>query len=178
MHGASRRFDSIFSGIARLTWAPGIHRSLPQEAGCQALKILHIPSRATFSLPIVSNTLPGDMFRMQRWQPVNKPRARPTRLIRALACRRVDKPRNAHDTISFGKVLFPQLSSTRRRSAARRPHTIHDRHASHARRPLPASPPQFRPARAITWRAFLEVGAPPGIDRISRNAVRRSRSTV
>jgi len=44
------------------------YRSLirPCEAKHQALKILHIQRRASFSSPIVSNTLPGDMFREQR----------------------------------------------------------------------------------------------------------------
>jgi hypothetical protein len=41
------------------------------EGGRQALTILHIQRRASFSLPIVSNTLPGDMFRVPPRHPVN-----------------------------------------------------------------------------------------------------------
>ena len=33
------------------------------EKGCQALKILHLALRISFSLPLVSNTLPGYLFR-------------------------------------------------------------------------------------------------------------------
>jgi hypothetical protein len=41
-------------------------QSLRRGAGRQALNIQHIRPRATFSLPIVSNTLRGDLFRSPR----------------------------------------------------------------------------------------------------------------
>lgn len=36
------------------------------RVGRQALNILHIRCLESYSLPIVSNTLPGDLFRVQR----------------------------------------------------------------------------------------------------------------
>ena len=64
MHGAARRFVSNLSSIAQLTRSPQCRATLPQEMGGQALNILHIRhSVRHFTLPIVSNTLPGDLFR-------------------------------------------------------------------------------------------------------------------
>ena len=45
---------------------PRNKQTLPREAGRQTLNILHIRRPASFSLPTVSNTLPGDLFRATR----------------------------------------------------------------------------------------------------------------
>jgi hypothetical protein len=42
---------------------PRNQQSLSREAGRQTLNILHIRRPASYSLPTVSNTLPGDLFR-------------------------------------------------------------------------------------------------------------------
>src|ERR1700720_1751300 len=68
MHGAARRFVSCLSAIACATRSPCRNWNrciLPEEAGGQALKILHIGGQGAFSLAIVSNTLPADLFRLQ-----------------------------------------------------------------------------------------------------------------
>jgi hypothetical protein len=63
MHGEARRFVSNLSGIACTSRGSQNQSFLPGKASRQALNILHIRRRAAFSLPIVSNTLPGDLFR-------------------------------------------------------------------------------------------------------------------
>src|SRR5271163_1508422 len=71
MHGSVRRFFSNLSDIAYLTCGPRYCKSLAGEAGSQALNILHIRRRESFSFSTVSNTLPDDLFRMRysrlRW---------------------------------------------------------------------------------------------------------------
>jgi len=63
MHGAARRFVSCLSAISCATRSPSNRCTLPVGGKLSGAQDTSLGGQGTFSLAIVSNTLPGDLFR-------------------------------------------------------------------------------------------------------------------